>query len=334
MRSRRSLIDRSFRMSLLNQRTVAVSVLGAVAYGLIGRLAFSEELPIAVPMTFTFIFLIPMAVGYLATTGERGEWRAREAVLFPFTAALMVLITVLAIGVEGLICVVMMTPVFLIMALVGGTLAWAVRKVRDRRLRASALLTVLLLPYAAGPVEQRVPQMQSRRVVENRIRIRADEAAVWRQIIRLPAIRPEEYRTTFIHRIGFPRPIEATLSHEGVGGVREASFERGVLFRETVTEWVPRRRLSFTIAVDSIPTKTLDQHVTVGGEYFNVLDGTYEIVPLGPGETELRLWSTHRLSTHFNPYAALWTDFVMRQIQGNILEVVRARAEAASDARG
>lgn len=316
-------------MSLLNQRTVAVAVLGAVAYGLIGRLAFSEELPIAVPMTFTFIFLIPMAVGYLATTGEKGEWRAREAVLFPFTAALMVLITVLAIGVEGLICVVMMTPIFLVMALVGGTLAWAVRKARDRRLRASALLAVLLLPYAAGPVEQRIPQMQSRRVVENRIRIHADEAAVWRQIIRVPAIRPEEYRTTFIHRIGFPRPIEATLSHEGVGGVREASFERGVLFRETVTEWVPRRRLSFTIAVDSIPTKTLDQHVTVGGEYFDVLDGTYEIVPLGPGETELRLWSTHRLSTHFNAYASLWTDFVMRQIQGNILEVVRARAEAA-----
>lgn len=317
-------------MSLLNQRTVAVAVLGAVAYGLIGRMAFSDQLPIAVPMTFTFIFLIPMAVGYLAATGEKGEWRAREAVLFPFTAALMVLVTVLAIGVEGLICVVMMTPIFLIMALVGGTLAWAVRKVRDRRLRASALLAVLLLPYAAGPVEQRIPQMQSRRVVENRIRIHADEVAVWRQIIRVPAIRPEEYRTTFIHRIGFPRPIEATLSHEGVGGVREASFERGVLFRETVTEWEPRRRLSFTIAVDSIPTRTLDQHVTVGGEYFDVLDGTYEIVPIGPGETELRLWSTHRLSTHFNAYAALWTDFVMRQIQGNILEVVRARAEAAA----
>lgn len=113
--------------------------------------------------------------------------------------------------------------------------------------------------------------------------------------------------------------------HEGVGGVREASFERGVLFRETVTEWVPERRMSFTIAVDSIPTKTLDQHVTVGGEYFDVLDGTCEIVPLGPGKTELRLWSTHRLTTHFNPYASLWTDLVMRQIQGNILQVVGVR---------
>ena len=102
-----------------------------------------------------------------------------------------------------------------------------------------------------------------------------------------------------------------------------------MLFRETVIDWVPHRRLSFTIAVDSIPTKTLDQHVTVGGEYFDVLDGTYEIVPISAKEVELRLWSTHRLSTHFNGYASLWTDFVMRQIQGNILQVVRDRAEAA-----
>jgi hypothetical protein len=316
-------------MSLLNKRTVAATLAGAVVYGLVARLAFSDSLPIAVPMTFTFIFLVPLAVGYLAFAGAPpGERRAFHAVLVPLAAAVMVLVTVLAVGVEGLICVVMMAPVFMAMALLGGALAWIVRSIANRRLRASALLVVLVLPYAAGPLEQRLPQMQSRRVVENRIRIRADEAAVWNQIIRVPAIRPEEYHTTFIHRIGFPRPIEATLSHEGVGGVREASFERGVLFRETVTEWTPLRRLSFTIAADSIPTKTLDQHVTVGGEYFDVLDGTYEIVPVAPGEVELRLWSTHRLSTHFNPYAALWTDFVMRQIQGNILQVVRDRAEA------
>ncbi|HEX2078492.1 MAG TPA: hypothetical protein VHG08_12310 [Longimicrobium sp.] len=317
-------------MTLLNRRTVVATLLGAVVYGLVARLAFSESLPIAVPMTFAFIFLVPLAVGYLSVAGgPPGERRAREAVLLPLGAAFMVLAVVMAIGVEGMICVVMMTPIFLLMALLGSGLALLVRTVRNRRLRSTALLVVLMLPYAAGPLEQRMPQAQSRRVVENRIRIKADAAEVWRQIIRVPAIRPEEYRTTFIHRIGFPRPIAATLSHEGVGGVREASFERGVLFRETVTEWVPERRMSFTIAVDSIPTKTLDQHVTVGGEYFDVLDGTYEIVPLGPDETELRLWSTHRLSTHFNPYASLWTDLVMRQIQGNILQVVRDRAEAA-----
>lgn len=314
----------------LGKLSFAATLAAAVVYGLLARLAFSESLPIAEPMTFTFIFLVPLAVGYVSVAGSpEGDRKAFTAVLLALGATFMLLVTVLAVGVEGLICVVMMTPVFFVMALAGGALAVIVRSIRNRRLRATAFVMVLVLPYAAGPLEQRLPQSQSRRVVENRIRIHADEETVWRQIIRVPAIRPEEYRTTFIHRIGFPRPIEATLSHEGVGGVREASFERGVLFRETVTDWVPQKRLSFTIAVDSIPTRTLDQHVTVGGEYFDVLDGTYEIVPVSADEVELRLWSTHRLSTHFNGYASLWTDFVMRQIQGNILQVVRDRAEAA-----
>lgn len=314
----------------LGKLSVAATVAAGVVYGLLARLAFSESLPIAEPMTFTFIFLVPLAVGYVSVAGSPdGDRKAFTAVLLALAATFMLLVTVMAVGVEGLICVVMMTPVFFVMALAGGALAIIVRSIRNRRMRATAFVLVLVLPYAAGPLEQRIPQLQSRRVVENRIRIDADAETVWRQIIRVPAIRPEEYRTTFIHRIGFPRPIEATLSHEGVGGVREASFERGVLFRETVIDWVPQRRLSFTIAVDSIPTKTLDQHVTVGGEYFDVLDGTYEIVPLSADAVELRLWSTHRLSTHFNGYASLWTDFVMRQIQGNILQVVRDRAEAA-----
>ena len=52
-------------------------------------------------------------------------------------------------------------------------------------------------------------------------------------------------RETWAQRIGFPRPIEATLSYEGVGGVRHASFERGLMFVETVTDWEPEHRLAF-----------------------------------------------------------------------------------------
>ena len=42
--------------------------------------------------------------------------------------------------------------------------------------------------------------------------------------------------------------------------------------------------------------------------------------------------SHERLSTHLNPYAALWTDAVMRAIQQQILEVVRHRCEAIPSA--
>jgi hypothetical protein len=88
-------------------------------------------------------------------------------------------------------------------------------------------------------------------------------------------------------------------SFEGVGGVRHASFERGVLFIETVDAWEPERRLAFSIHAqsDQIPPTTLDEHVPVGGPFFDGLRGEYTLEPLPNGATRLRLSSRRRIST-------------------------------------
>jgi hypothetical protein len=78
----------------------------------------------------------------------------------------------------------------------------------------------------------------------------------------------------------------------------------------------------------TIPPTTFDEHVTVGGRFFDVLRGTYELEPAGPGRTRLVLYSQQRLSTRVNPYAGLWTSFIMSEIQRRILEVIRHRCEA------
>ena len=186
-----------------------------------------------------------------------------------------------------------------------------------------------MLPFLAAPVEHRLGLPEQLRVAETSIEIRSDSATVWANIARVPAIRPEELDFTWTHLIGFPRPIAATLSHEGVGGVRHATFEKGVLFVETVTVWEPERRLAFSIAADpsSIPAAALDEHVTVGGPFFDVLDGEYRIEEVAPGRIFLHLRSTHRLSTTFNAYSGLWTDFILRDVQTAILEVLKRRCE-------
>jgi hypothetical protein len=156
---------------------------------------------------------------------------------------------------------------------------------------------------------------------------------VWRNIERVSKISPSELPRSWNRSIGFPRPIEATLSNEGVGGIRHATFAGNVLFIETIDAWAPQRRLAFSIRADttSIPPSTLDQHVTIGGSYFDVLHGEYILEPQADGATRLRLISRHRLSTDFNWYAQLWTDAVMRDVQRSILYVVQRRCEAPND---
>ena len=70
---------------------------------------------------------------------------------------------------------------------------------------------------------------------------------VWALVTSVDSICAEETRPALFTRIGFSRPISATLSAPGVGGIRRARFEHGLTFTETVTTCEPDSLLSFTI---------------------------------------------------------------------------------------
>src|SRR5690606_41891455 len=98
----------------------------------------------------------------------------------------------------------------------------------------------------------------------------------------------------------------------------------------------PTSEMEFDISVDSrsIQKDALNGHVTLGGPYFDVLTGAYRIETRGDGHVTLHLSSEHRLSTHFNGYASWWTDFVMRDAQQYILEIIARRAERRAAEQG
>lgn len=94
--------------------------------------------------------------------------------------------------------------------------------------------------------------------------------------------------------------------------------------------------MSFTIKADpyNIPSTTMDEHVVIGGKYFDVLDGTYELQPLSDGNFRLHLYSHFELNTTFNFYASWWASWIMKDIQNNILQVIRQRAASTSPEHG
>ncbi len=185
------------------------------------------------------------------------------------------------------------------------------------------------MPFLISPWEAKVFQQNQIRTVENRIDVSASPAVVWQNIKRVSAIQPNELSHSWVRDIGFPAPVAATLSYEGLGGVRNASFTGNVVFIETVDVWEPEQRLAFSIKADAehIPDTSLDEHVKVGGRYFDVLRGEYRLEPLSDDRVRLHLSSQHRITTDFNWYSRWWTDGIMSEMQRNILEVVKARCE-------
>lgn len=302
-------------------------------FALVSRFLFDDRLGDRAGglLTISFLLLVPLALGAITAhfiPAERGFWRLCGA---PWLTVLLFACTTLLFRLEGLICLIIIGPVFFALASVGALLySSVVDLLPPRQNKTLVVAAFALLPFLAISLENRYDNPDSFRRVENTVAINAPAAVVWQHLIRVAPIRAADLGPSLLDDLGFPRPVAATLTREGVGGVRHATFERGVEFIETVDEWQPRRRLSFSIVPNTatIPPTTFDEHVIVGGRFFDVLRGTYELRPAGPGRTLLVLHSRQRLSTHLNWYAGLWTSFVMSEIQQRILTVLKHRCEA------
>lgn len=277
-------------------------------------------------MSLAYVFVLPAVIGMVHV------WvRSREslipyslAIAEPLLPAILCLGISMLIGWEGTICLIMAIPVMLPLAMAGGLAMRIILNLKNRNL-VFAAFTIMPLPLAMA--EQLIPLPQEMQTVRNTIVIEAPAEVVWRKIVRVEKITEPQESPFF--SMGFPKPIEAVLSGDGVGQTRLATFERGLTFIETVTDWKANEKLGFTIKADpkATPLTTLDEHVTVGGAFFDVLSGTYEIRRLNAKECELILYSQHRISTHFNFYARLWSRYLMSEIQWNILQVIKQRAE-------
>ena len=316
--------------------SVWMAVFLALVYGIIAFLAFRYPpwMNTFKLMTLAYLFIVPIVIG--AMTVFFGELKRKRSwwyrIFMPWAPIGLIAAILISLKWEGAICVIMILPSYLLMSSLGGVLYGLVRDMRGNQIGGFALAGLLLLPFLIGPIESRTSQETEYRKVHTAIDIDAPNTAVWPEIIEVRKFKPEEHHFSWVHAIGFPRPVEATLDHPGIGGIRRASFEGNVLFFETIDAWDEGRSLSFNIAADpdSIPQTTLDEHVTVGGPYFDVLQGKYEIEPLAQGKVRLHLTSFYRLTTPFNFYSSLWTDFVMRDIQKYILAVLKDRSETRS----
>jgi hypothetical protein len=305
-------------------------------YGLLTRFVFQSDLGqnILGVLTIGLILFGPFAIGaltvFFSPQNRKTSWPF--AIFMPWAACAVLVAVIALLAWEAWICIVMAAPFFLVMSSLGGVLVCALarRNSPNRSSDASLMALVLLSPYLVAPLEHQIPVADSIRTVSNQVVIEADAATVWRNITGVTPIGEQEQGWSFYHVAGLPRPIEATLSRDGVGGMRRARYEQGLRFNETVTVWEPRRRLSFTIDPDTsaVAGATLPLR-EIGGQFFTTLDGTYTIEPLGERRVLLRFSSRHRLSTRFNAYGGLWTDLLMSDLQSHILDIVKARAEAS-----
>jgi hypothetical protein len=280
-------------------------------------------------MSVTFLFLLPTIVGaltvYLSSTEKAKSIAYR--IFTPWIPVFLFLIITLALAIEGWACWLMILPIFLIAASIGGLLGGYL-KIRKRNDRLNISLLVLL-PLLIGPIESMIETIPGTYKAYTYIDINAPAEKIWDNVTRVKEIPIDQDKGYLTRLLGFPRPVKAELDFEGVGAYREAVFTNGLVFHETVTEYKDNEKMVFTIKAypHEIPSTTLDEHVVIGGDYFDVLNGTYELEKLPNGLNRLHLYSHFKMNTTFNFYAGWWGKWIMKDIQNNILQVEKKRSE-------
>ncbi len=281
-------------------------------------------------MSKTFLFLLPFIVGALTVYFSKEEKvkRLSYRIFTPWIPIFVFLFITLFFAIEGWPCLLMILPIFLIAASVGGLIgAYLKLKKRDNKIYVSILT---LLPLLISPIENYIGANSTPYKAYTYIDINAPAEKIWSNVTRVREIKKEQDKGWLTNLLNFPRPVKAELNFEGVGAYRQAIFTNGLVFHETVTEYIDQQKMSFTIKAlpHEIPLTTMDEHLVVGGKYFDVLNGTYELEKLNNKTYRLHLYSNFKLTTTFNFYASWWANNIMKDIQNNILQIEKQRAES------
>jgi hypothetical protein len=307
--------------------SVAVLMLVALGVQILGSIIATDYAWVSIG--WSILIVAPFALGAIAELIARPPGRPGGGI--PGVGPLAVLIVLIAGAIflrEGMICVVILAPLWLSSAVVGSFAAAHFRDAFDKRYRSNILL-LAAAPFLALFLDANVPPPVDHFSVSRSIVIDAREAEIWPHLLQLDGLTADEGVWNITQDVlGVPRPSSAVVVGEGVGSVRQARWGANIRFEEHITDWRQNERLAWDFAFpdDSISRYT-DPHIHPDGANLKVAHGAYRLDPLPGGKARLTLETRYIARSPVNPYAALWGELFLGDIQTNILAVVKARAE-------
>lgn len=280
-------------------------------------------------MMASFIYLSPFVVGmvtvYVAERSHRRSWG-----YYAWASAIANLLYVLGSLVtlfEGIICAVIILPLFALIGALGGLLMGLVCRLTNWP--RGTLYSVAALPLVLGAfVATPVPDSASLQNVHREVLVQAPPEQVWRHLLDADAIAPAEVGEAWMYRIGVPKPLAGITEETPEGLVRDVRMGKGIHFRQVAQDWEPGRRVQwqYRFEPDSVPAGALDDHVRIGGHYFDLIDTTYTLTPRD-GQTLLRIDMQYRVSTSFDWYARPIARWLVGDFSDVILDFYRLRSE-------
>lgn len=311
-------------------RTLLIGLTAGVAYAFLAMLLVTANHN---NVSIAYIFVLPIILGaipVLLSTKEQLQ-SYKSYLLLPWGITGTFFLLCFITGFEGMICLAIIIAPFLILGTLGAFI-YRLIKLKNKG-NGTKLYISLLIPLLALGIEVNFEPTNQIHTIKTTIEIDAEKSIVWENIKNIRNIKDSEIETHFIHLIGVPKPLNGELDKESIGGIRTITWNKGIIFKEEITTWNEGTGFKYNITVDpkSIPPTTLDEHVMIGGKYFDVIEGSYNISSVTSNRSLVTLSCTYRVTTNLNLYSKLWADFILDDFNEMILEVIKKRSEVRSN---
>lgn len=299
-------------------------------YGLLMRIVFGLNFKgdFADLFSVTFVWILPIVVGLLPLIFSSKEdlQSIGARVSRPVLAVMTFFILCYWTGHEDIICILVISIPFLIVAGISGVILGST--VLRYRQRNGILYSVFFIPLVAGLIEPTIPTPTEKYEATSSIIINANKEVIWKNIVRVREISNDEYEKGFFNLAGIPRPLYAELDKDTLGGERIGHFEGGLKFQENIIEWNKDNLITFDIKIiPSSSNRTIFERHMLNGEHFKFLKATYCLKQVSNNKTELLLTTVYQLDTKINFYGEFWGHQLLTDFQDRLIKVIKTRCE-------
>jgi uncharacterized membrane protein YhaH (DUF805 family) len=276
---------------------------------------------------------LPFCLGLFAvlTYSFHQPRRYAESLLIAATPIFILGGILLLLAIEGFICILMAAPICLILAMLGGTLGFAIQSAHWGRRHAAQIFSVLVLVMPGSVSLEHFAKPQAGVFeVKSSIEMNAPAEKVWRQVVAFAEIPPP---SELLFRAGIGYPIRAEIAGHGPGAVRHCVFSTGA-FVEPITVWDEPRLLRFRVTENPAPLHELTPYGRIEPRhlhgYFESHQGQFLLTELPGGRTRVEgtTWYSHSMWPE--TYWHWWSDYVIHRIHMRVLEHIRQEAENAA----
>ncbi len=232
----------------------------------------------------TFFMIFPAAVGFAIGTHD-----SNKRVIYSLIFGLLIFFGFLLAGaLEGIVCVLMASPIFFVMMFVGYKFQQSVvkKEPKDSQKLLISLAPILLL-LILDPIEQMLQPEPKIVTIENSIVLDYSPEIVFDEVKQMDKLDAEKPIGLWL---GLPSPYRCELEADTVGAKRNCLFENGKIIAE-ITKYEKGRILEMDV---------IDYSLT-GRDWFEFVDATYTFESINE-KTKITRTSSYKSILHPRAY--------------------------------